>query len=49
MPRDIPNASPMPIRAIPTVAAVVQLLPVAIEIIALMTTQAPRNMVGFNI
>ena len=49
MPREIPRASPMPTRAIPTVAEVVQLLPVATEMMALITTQAPRKMVGFRI
>ncbi len=49
MPKGIPIAWPIPIKAIPTVAEVVQELPVAIEIMAQMTTVAGRNIVGFNI
>ena len=45
----MPNASPIPIRAIPTVAAVVHELPVATDIIAQITTHAAKNIVGFNI
>ena len=39
----------MPTKAIPTVADVVQLLPVAIEMMAHMITHAARNIVGFKI
>jgi len=46
---ETPSASPIPISAIPTVADVVQLLPVAIEIIAQIIKLAARNIVGFRI
>ena len=49
IPKEIPKASAIPIRAIPTVAEVVQLLPVATEITEQISTQAARNIVGFNI
>ena len=49
IPIGIPNTFPMPINAIPTVADVVQLLPVAKEIIAQITMQAGRNIVGCKI
>ena len=48
MPKGIPKASPIPINAIPTVADVVQELPVAIDIIAAISTQAGKNIVGLN-
>ena len=41
--------SPIPINAIPTVAEVVQLLPVATEIMAQIIIQAARKIVGFRI
>ena len=46
MPVSIPIALPMPMRAIPTVAEVVQLLPVAIEIMAQIIIQAGKNTEG---
>ena len=49
IPTDIPNALAIPISAIPTVAEVVQLLPVATEIIAQIITQEAKNIVGFKI
>ncbi len=39
----------MPTKAMPTVAEVVHELPVAIDIIEQITTQAARKMVGFSI
>ena len=45
----IPSTLPIPINAIPTVADVVQLLPVAKEIIAQITMQAGRNILGCKI
>ena len=44
----MPNALPIPINAIPTVAEVVQELPVAIDIIAAMMTDAGKNISGPN-
>ena len=49
IPNEIPKALAMPISAIPTVAEVVQLLPVATEITAQITTQAARNIDGLRI
>ena len=46
IPAGIPNALPIPTRAIPTVAEVVQLLPVAIDIIEQIIIQAGRNILG---
>src|SRR5690606_13881362 len=43
IPRGIPKALPIPIRAMPTVAEVVQELPVATEIIAQIITVAGRK------
>ena len=43
IPNEMPKASPIPIKAIPTVAAVVQLLPVAMEIMAQITTLAAKK------
>ena len=48
MPNGTPKASAIPIKAIPTVAEVVQELPVATEITAQITTHAGRKIVGFN-
>ena len=48
IPGEIPRALPIPTRAIPTVAEVVQLLPVAIEIIAAIMMDAGRKIVGFR-
>jgi hypothetical protein len=45
----IPRAFPIPIRAIPTVADVVQELPVAIDIIEDINTVAGKNIVGLRI
>ena len=44
----MPNALPIPTKAIPTVAEVVQELPVAIEIIAAITTEAGKNISGLK-
>ena len=44
----IPRAFPMPTRAMPTVAEVVQLLPVATEMIAQITTQAGKKIWGLS-
>ncbi len=43
IPIEIPRASPIPINAIPTVAEVVQELPVAIEMIAQIIKQAAKK------
>ena len=48
IPVGIPKALPIPTNAIPTVAEVVQELPVAIEIIAEMTTEAGKKIDGFK-
>ena len=49
IPPGIPRAVvPIPIKAIPTVAEVVQELPVAIDIIAAITTEAGRNISGLS-
>ena len=45
----IPKAVPMPTRAMPTVAEVVQLEPVATETIAHTITAATKKIVGFRI
>ena len=44
-----PSVPPIPTRAIPTVAEVVQLLPVATEISAAIMTHATKKKVGFKI
>ena len=49
IPRFNPIASPIPTRAIPTVADVVHEIPVAREIIEHISTQAGRKISGFNI
>ena len=49
IPRGMPIALPIPIKAIPTVADVVQELPVAIEIMAQIITQDGRKKDGCNI
>tara|TARA_B100000902_G_scaffold277537_1_gene263311 strand:- start:1 stop:279 length:279 start_codon:yes stop_codon:yes gene_type:complete len=49
IPEGNPRALPIPIRAIPTVADVVQLLPVANEIIAQITIQDGRKIDGCKI
>ena len=49
IPTSIPSVFPIPINAIPIVADVVQELPVAIDIIAQIITQAARNIVGLSI
>src|SRR5690606_6254070 len=49
IPTEMPKASAIPIRAIPTVAEVVQLLPVATEITEHMIIQAARKIVGLRI
>ena len=46
IPTGISKARPIPMRAIPTVAEVVQLLPVAKEMIAQITIQAGKKMEG---
>ena len=48
IPAGIPNAVPIPTSAIPTVAEVVHELPVAIEIMAAIITDAGKNMAGLN-
>ena len=48
MPVGIPKALPIPINAIPTVADVVQELPVAIEIIAAIITDAGKKIAGLK-
>ena len=48
MPVLIPNAVPIPTNAIPTVADVVQELPVATEITAQIITDAGKNMAGLS-
>ena len=45
----VAKALAIPIKAIPTVAEVVQLLPVATEMIAQITTQAAKKIDGFKI
>ena len=49
IPTGISRARPIPIKAIPTVAEVVQLLPVAIEMMAQMTIQAGKKILGCKI
>ena len=44
----MPRAVPMPTSAIPTVAEVVQELPVAMDIIAAIITDAGKNISGLN-
>ena len=44
----MPSAEPIPIKAIPTVAEVVQELPVAIEIIMQIITEAGKKILGFR-
>ena len=44
----MPRAVPIPTKAIPTVAEVVQELPVAIEITAAIITEAGRNISGLS-
>ncbi len=46
IPTGIPNTFPIPISAIPTVADVVQLLPVAKEIMAQIRMHAGRKILG---
>ena len=48
IPGDIPSALPIPTSAIPTVADVVQELPVAIDITAAIITEAGKNISGLN-
>ena len=48
IPVEISKASAIPIKAIPTVAEVVQLLPVATEITEHIITQAARKIVGLS-
>ena len=49
IPTGISRARPIPIKAIPTVAEVVQLLPVAKEIIAHIIIQAGKKILGCKI
>ena len=49
IPEGSPNAFPIPINAIPTVADVDQLLPVANEITVQINTQAGRKKLGLAI
>ena len=49
IPGGMPRAFPIPTNAIPTVADVVQLLPVATDIIEHITTQAGRKILGSSI
>src|SRR5690554_5301986 len=48
IPKEMSKALAIPISAIPTVAEVVQLLPVAMEITAQITTQDAKKIVGFK-
>src|SRR5690606_1217477 len=48
IPNGMPNVRPIPIRAIPTVAEVVQELPVARLTTEQIITQVTKNMVGFK-
>ena len=49
IPSSKPKALPIPRSATPTVATVVQLLPVAMDTTALTMQAAMRNIVGFKI
>ena len=49
IPTGIPKTFPIPIKAIPTVAEVVQLLPVAKEIMAQIIMQAGKKIIGCKI
>ena len=49
IPTGMSSARPIPIKAIPTVADVVQLLPVAIEIIAQIIIHAGKKILGCKI
>lgn len=48
IPVEMPKADPMPTSAIPTVAEVVQELPVAMEITAQIIMEAGKKMAGLN-